>query len=34
MKKACLLLLICFPLCAYAQTKKPPTTLRGILLEQ
>lgn len=34
MKRAALLLLICVPLCAYGQTKKPPTTLRGILLEQ
>lgn len=34
MKKLSLLLVICIPFCAYAQTKKPPTTLRGILLEQ
>ncbi|HKF53602.1 MAG TPA: DinB family protein [Candidatus Acidoferrales bacterium] len=34
MKRAALLLLFAVPLCAYAQGKKPPTTLRGILLEQ
>ncbi len=34
MKGAALLLLVSIPLCAHAQTKKPPTTLRGILLEQ
>lgn len=34
MKRAALLLLIAAPLCVYAQTNKPPTTLRGILLEQ
>jgi uncharacterized damage-inducible protein DinB len=34
MKRAALLLLLAVPLCAYAQTTKPPTTLRGILLEQ
>lgn len=34
MKYAFLLLLISVPLCAQAQSKKPPTTLRGILLEQ
>lgn len=34
MKRAALLLLFALPLCAYAQNKKPPTTLRGILLEQ
>lgn len=34
MKRAALLLLFAVPLCANAQNKKPPTTLRGILLEQ
>ena len=34
MKRAALLLLISIPFCVHAQTKKPPTTLRGILLEQ
>lgn len=34
MKRAALLLLMSVPLCVCAQTKKPPTTLRGILLEQ
>lgn len=34
MKRAALLLLFVIPICAYTQTKKLPTTLRGILLEQ
>lgn len=34
MKRAALLLLFAIPLCARGQTQKPPTTLRGILLEQ
>lgn len=34
MKRAALLLLFAIPFCAHAQNKKPPTTLRGILLEQ
>ena len=34
MKKAALLLLIVLPLGAFAQSKQPPTTLRGVLLEQ
>lgn len=34
MKRAALLLLFALPFYANAQNKKPPTTLRGILLEQ
>ncbi|HEY1501090.1 MAG TPA: DinB family protein [Acidobacteriaceae bacterium] len=34
MKKAAFLLLLSLPLLAQAQNKKPPTTLRGVLLEQ
>lgn len=34
MRYTFLLLLITMPFCAQAQTQKPPTTLRGILLEQ
>lgn len=34
MKRAALLLLFAFPICVLAQTQKPLTTLRGILLEQ
>lgn len=34
MKRAALLLLFAIPFCANGQNKKPPTTLRGILLEQ
>lgn len=34
MKRAALFLLFAIPLCVYGQSKKPPTTLRGILLEQ
>jgi uncharacterized damage-inducible protein DinB len=34
MKRAFVCLLLCLPLCASAQTKKPPTDLRGVLLEQ
>ena len=34
MKKLILLLMIAVPLAAIGQDKKPPTTLRGVLLEQ
>ena len=34
MKKLVLLLLLAVPLCAQTNDKKPPTTLRGVLLEQ
>ncbi|HEX4311843.1 MAG TPA: DinB family protein [Acidobacteriaceae bacterium] len=34
MKKAAFLLLLSLPLLVHAQNKKPPTTLRGVLLEQ
>jgi uncharacterized damage-inducible protein DinB len=34
MKKLALLLLLTLPLVTQAQNKKPPTTLRGVLLEQ
>src|ERR1700690_2149458 len=34
MRRLAFLLLIALPLAAPAQDKKPPTTLRGILLEQ
>jgi uncharacterized damage-inducible protein DinB len=34
MKKLAFLLLLAVPLAASAQSKKPPTTLRGVLLEQ
>jgi len=34
MKKLAVLLLLAYPFFATAQTKKPPTTLRGVLLEQ
>lgn len=34
MKKIALLLLLAIPLSAQTNTKKPPTTLRGVLLEQ
>jgi uncharacterized damage-inducible protein DinB len=34
MKKLALLLLLTLPLATQAQNKKPPTTLRGVLLEQ
>ena len=34
MKKSILFLLLVVPLAAYGQTKKAPTTLRGVLLEQ
>jgi uncharacterized damage-inducible protein DinB len=34
MKKAAFLLLLSLPLLVQAQNKKPPTTLRGVLLEQ
>jgi uncharacterized damage-inducible protein DinB len=34
MRKLILLLLLAVPLSAVAQNKKPPTTLRGVLLEQ
>ena len=34
MKKLALLLLLALPLAAFGQAKKPPTTLRGVLLEQ
>jgi uncharacterized damage-inducible protein DinB len=34
MKKAALFLLLALPLAASPQNKKPPTTLRGVLLEQ
>jgi|SRR5579863_1456294 len=34
MKKLAVLLLLAYPLFAVAQNKKPPTTLRGVLLEQ
>jgi uncharacterized damage-inducible protein DinB len=34
MKKAGVALLLCLPLLVSAQNQKPPTTLRGILLEQ
>jgi uncharacterized damage-inducible protein DinB len=34
MKRFALLLLLTLPLAASAQDKKPPTTLRGVLLEQ
>lgn len=34
MKRAALLFLVSVPLAVCAQTRKPPTTLRGILLEQ
>jgi uncharacterized damage-inducible protein DinB len=34
MKKLILILLLAVPLAASAQDKKPPTTLRGVLLEQ
>ena len=34
MKKAAFLLLLSLPLLAQAQKKQPPTTLRGVLLEQ
>jgi uncharacterized damage-inducible protein DinB len=34
MRKLALLLLLALPLASAAQNKKPPTTLRGVLLEQ
>lgn len=34
MKKLAILLLLALPLTAVAQNKKPPTTLKGVLLEQ
>ena len=34
MRKLAFLLLLAFPLAASAQSKTPPTTLRGVLLEQ
>ncbi len=34
MKRAIVLLLLCLPLCAFAQKSKRPTDLRGVLLEQ
>jgi len=34
MKKLALLALLTLPLVALAQNKKPPTTLRGVLLEE
>jgi uncharacterized damage-inducible protein DinB len=34
MKKAAIFLLLAFPFLAPAQNKQPPTTLRGVLLEQ
>jgi uncharacterized damage-inducible protein DinB len=34
MRKLVFLLLLALPLAGYAQTTKPPTTLRGVLLEQ
>ena len=34
MKKLAILLLLAVPLALCAQNKKPPTTLRGVLLEQ
>jgi len=34
MRKLALLLLLTLPLAAYAQNKKPPSDLRGVLLEQ
>lgn len=34
MKKAVFLLLLILPVGAFAQSKQPPTTLRGVLLEQ
>jgi uncharacterized damage-inducible protein DinB len=34
MRKMALLLLFALPLAGYPQTQKPPTTLRGVLLEQ
>ena len=34
MKRLVFLLLFALPLCAQSNDKKPPTTLRGVLLEQ
>jgi uncharacterized damage-inducible protein DinB len=34
MKRIVLLLLLSLSLCAYSQNQKPPTTLKGVLLEQ
>jgi uncharacterized damage-inducible protein DinB len=34
MKRLATLLLLALPLCAYSQNQKPPTTLKGVLLEQ
>jgi len=34
MKRLAIFLLVTLPLCASAQNKQPPTTLRGVLLEQ
>jgi len=34
MKRIALMLLLSLPLCAYGQNDKPPTTLKGVLLEQ